>query len=44
MYAMPHIEASGNVSHEDFVTRNPAIYEDIEVRNMTVQIIAYDEE
>ena len=34
----------GNVSQEDFVTRNSAIYEGIEVQNMAVQIIAYDEE
>ena len=32
MYAMLHIEASGNVSQEDFVTRNSAIYEGIETR------------
>ena len=44
MYAMLHIEASGNVSQEDFVTQNSAIYEGIEVQNMVVQIIAYDEE
>ena len=44
MYAMLHIEASGYVSQEDFVTRNSAIYEGIEVQNMAVQIIAYDEE
>ena len=44
IYAMLHIEASGNVSQEDFVTRNSAIYEGIEVQNMAVQIIAYDEE
>lgn len=44
MYAMLHIEASGNVSQENFVTRNSAIYEGIEVQNMAVQIIAYDEE
>ena len=44
MYSMLHIEASGNVSQEDFVTRNSAIYEGIEVQNMAVQIIAYDEE
>lgn len=44
MYAMLHIEASGNVSQEDFVTRNSAIYEGIEVQNMTVEIRAYDEE
>ena len=44
MYAMLHIEASGNVSQEDFVTRNSAIYEGVEVQNMTVEILAYDEE
>lgn len=44
MYAMLEVEASGNVSQEDFVTRNSAIYEGIEVQNMAVQIIAYDEE
>ena len=44
MYAMLHIEALGNVSQEDFATRNSAIYEGIEVQNMAVQIIAYDEE
>ena len=44
MYAMLHIEASGNISQEDFVTRNSAIYEGIEVQNMAAQIIAYDEE
>lgn len=31
MYAMLHIEASGNVSQENFVSRNSAIYEGIEV-------------
>ena len=44
MYAMLHIEASGNISQEDFVTRNSAIYEGIEVQDIAVQIIAYDEE
>lgn len=44
MYAMLHIETSGNVSQEDFVTRNSAIYEGIEVQNMKVEIRAYDEE
>lgn len=44
MYAMLHIEASGNVSREDFVKRNSAIYEGIEVQNMTVEILKYDEE
>lgn len=44
MYAMFHIEASGNVSQEDFIKRNSAIYEGIEIQNMAVEIIAYDEE
>lgn len=44
MYAMLHIEASGNVNEEDFVKRNSAIYEGIEVQNMTVEILTYDEE
>ena len=44
MYAMLHIEASGNVSQEDFIKRNSAIYEGIEIQNMSVEIIAYDEE
>ena len=44
MYAMLHIEASGNISQEDFIKRNSAIYEGIEVQNMAARIIAYDEE
>lgn len=34
MYAVLHIEASGNVSQEDFVKRNSAIYKGIEVQNI----------
>ena len=44
MYKMLHIEASGNVSQEDFIKRNSAIYEGIEIQNMAVEIIVYDEE
>ena len=44
MYAMVQIEASGNISQEDFIERNSAIYEGIEVQNMAIEIIAYDEE
>ena len=44
MYAMLHIEASVNVSQKDFIKRNSAIYEGIEIQNMAVEIIAYDEE
>ncbi len=44
MYAMLHMEASGNISQEDFIKRNAAIYEGIEVRNMVVEMIEYDKE
>lgn len=44
MYAMLNIEASDNISQEDFIKRNSAIYEGIGVQNMTVEIITYDEE
>ncbi len=37
MYAMLHIEAFGNVSQEDFVIRNSAIYEGIEVQKMDLK-------
>lgn len=44
MYAMIAIEASGNISQEDFIKRNSAIYEGIEVQNLELEITAYDEE
>lgn len=44
MYGMLNIEASGNISQEDFIQRNLAIYEGIEVQNMEVKITMYDEE
>lgn len=44
MYTMLNVEASGNVSQEDYIKRNSAIYEGIEVQNMTVEILTYDEE
>lgn len=44
MYAMLNIEASRNISQEDFIKRNSAIYEGIEIQNMEVGIITYDEE
>ena len=43
MYEMLHLEASGNISREDFITRNSAIYEGIEVENMSVEITGYDQ-
>ena len=44
MYAILNIEASRNISQDDFVKRNSAIYEGIEVDNMEIEVIAYDEE
>ena len=42
MYGMLNIEASGNISREDFVRRNSAIYEGIEIRNLTVDVLEYN--
>ena len=42
MYAMIDAEASGNISKEDFINRNSAIYEGIEIQNMTVQVTNYN--
>ena len=44
MYAMLNIEASRNISQDDFVKRNSAIYEGIEVDNMEIEVTTYDEE
>ena len=44
MYQMIRPEASGNISQEDFIKRNSAIYEGIEMETMEVEILAYDEE
>lgn len=44
MYQMLDADASGQISEEDFVKRNSAIYEGIEVHNMTTTIISYDVE
>lgn len=44
MYDMIDSEASGSVSKEDFVQRNSAIYEGIEIQNMTVEVLEYNEE
>lgn len=41
MYEMLDIEASGNISREDFVKRNSAIYEGIEAENIEVEILEY---
>lgn len=44
MYQMIDVEASGQISEEDFIKRNSAIYEGIEIQNMTTTIISYNEE
>lgn len=43
MYEMIDVQNSGNISQEDFVQRNSAIYGGIEVRNMKIQITEYKE-
>lgn len=42
MYEMIDAQASGNITQKDFVVRNSAIYEGIEIQNMQVKIIEYD--
>ena len=44
MYAMLDIEASGNIAKEDFINRNSAIYEGIEMQNMRITNVRYDKE
>ena len=44
MYQLIDVETSGQISEEDFVKRNSAIYEGIEVQNMAVTIISCDVE
>ena len=44
MYQMLDVNASGQISEEDFIKRNSAIYEGIEVHNITTTIISYDAE
>ncbi len=41
---MLDVDASGQISEEDFIKCNSAIYEGIEVHNMTTTIISYDVE
>ncbi len=43
MYALLDVSASGNISEEDFIKRNSAIYEGIGMQNMTVTVTAYDQ-
>lgn len=44
MYDMIAPELSGGITREDFVTRNSAIYEGIEARNLQIEVTGYDKE
>lgn len=44
MYEMLDVAASGNITPEEFQKRNSAIYEGIEIKNMMVEIVSYEEE
>ena len=44
MYQLIDVEASGQISEEDFVKRNSSIYGGIEVQNMAVTILSCDME
>ncbi len=44
MYEMLDASASGNIAREDFIERNSAIYEGIEMQNMSVEVTAYDKD
>ena len=44
MYNMLDVELSGNVQLEDFVKRNSAIYEGIEMRDLKIDEVEYAEE
>lgn len=44
MYDMIAPELSGGITREDFVTRNSAIYEGIEARNLQIEVTDYDKE
>lgn len=44
MYAMIDRKEPGQISREDFIKRNSAIYEGIGMQNMKVEISAYDKE
>ena len=43
MYGMIDVQNSGDITQEDFIQRNSAIYEGIEVQNMKIQITEYNE-
>ncbi|MDE7310842.1 MAG: penicillin-binding transpeptidase domain-containing protein [Eubacterium sp.] len=44
MYGMLDVEASGDISKEDFINRNAAIYEGIGINNLNITNVAYNKE
>ncbi|MCI8482877.1 MAG: penicillin-binding transpeptidase domain-containing protein [Lachnospiraceae bacterium] len=44
MYQMLNLEEYGRISQEDFIKRNRAIYEGMEVKNLETEIISYQKE
>ncbi len=42
MYDMVNKEASGNISRDDFIKRNSAIYEGIEAEDLKINVLEYD--
>ena len=44
MYQMVDREASGNISQEEFIKRNSAIYEGIEMQKMEIEVLSSSEE
>lgn len=44
MYEMIDLDQSENISREEFVKRNSAIYEGIEADNLVIEILEYDKE
>lgn len=44
MYQLIDVPTSGQISEKDFTKRNSAIYEGIEIQNMTATVISYSEE
>ena len=42
MYDMVNKEASGNISRDDFIKRNSAIYEGIQAEDLKINVLEYD--
>lgn len=44
MYEMIDLPVSGQIPKKDFIKRNQAIYEGMEIQNMKTKILSYQEE